>query len=174
MKPTEAVPGKPYVLKMKKDEENLIFKWLELQDIYSDSIRYLIQKEIAENGLRNLQHFIPSKRTIESMREQLKQGTMPMTYARTEPIESTSFVQNVPTAQISVLQQPSTSSNEAKDNFDYGTNNSLIVKTEPIPSDNVILRNVTQPTSEPKTDADEIKPKKATKSFSNDVLDSYR
>lgn len=71
MKSTEAKPGKPYVMKLRDDEEELFLKWLNMQSMYSDSLRYLVQKEIAENGLRNLQLIIPQYRTIETLKSQL-------------------------------------------------------------------------------------------------------
>lgn len=73
MRRTEAKPGKPQVLKLKEDEEQAVIDWINEQSVYADSMRYLIQKEIAENGIRNLQLFIPRIRDIESIRQQLKQ-----------------------------------------------------------------------------------------------------
>ncbi|MFD2614706.1 hypothetical protein [Paenibacillus gansuensis] len=77
MKKTPVVPGKPVVMKTREDEEELVMAWLNLQNTYSDSIRYLIQKEIAENGLRNLQEFIPQFRSIESLKHQLATASAP-------------------------------------------------------------------------------------------------
>jgi hypothetical protein len=71
MKSTEAKPGKPIVMKLREDEEPQIMDWLNLQGMYSDSIRYLIQKEIAENGLRNLQLYVPQARTIDTIKAQM-------------------------------------------------------------------------------------------------------
>lgn len=71
---TEAKPGKAIVLKLREDEEQLVIDWINKQTMYSDSIRYLIQKEIAENGLRNLQLFVPRIRTIDTIKSQLKQS----------------------------------------------------------------------------------------------------
>lgn len=68
MKTTQAIPGKPMVMKLRDDEEKIVCDWFNLQNVYSDSIRYLIQKEIAENGLRNLQEFIPQFRSVESLK----------------------------------------------------------------------------------------------------------
>lgn len=76
LKKTPVVRGKPVVMRTRDDEEQLVLDWLNLQSKYSDSIRFLIQKEIAENGLRNLQGFIPQSRSIESLRNQL--STMPV------------------------------------------------------------------------------------------------
>ncbi|WP_054943719.1 hypothetical protein [Paenibacillus ihuae] len=74
MKRTAAIPGKPIVIKLREDEEALVMEWLNMQTLYSDSIRYLIQKEIAENGLKNLQLYVPQFRTIESLKTQMAQA----------------------------------------------------------------------------------------------------
>lgn len=85
MKSTEAKPGKPIVMKLKENEEDEVMQWLNMQDLYSDSIRYLIQKEIAENGLRNLQSYIPRNRTIESIKGQLASVSPQLTTVRYIP-----------------------------------------------------------------------------------------
>jgi hypothetical protein len=72
VKKTKAEPGKPVVMKLREDEEELVTDWINEQDVHSDSIRFLIQKEIAENGIRNLQMFIPRARSVESIRSQLR------------------------------------------------------------------------------------------------------
>lgn len=61
------------MIKLREDEEELVMEWLNMQTLYSDSIRYLIQKEIAENGLRNLQLYVPQTRTIDTLKAQLAQ-----------------------------------------------------------------------------------------------------
>lgn len=43
-----------------KSEELITF--VNTQSNLNDTITYLIEKEIAENGIRNLQNFIPAKR----------------------------------------------------------------------------------------------------------------
>lgn len=58
-------------LSLKKNEEKEIYDFVELQTNLSDTLVYLIQKEIAENGVRDLQMHIPAKRTIESVKELL-------------------------------------------------------------------------------------------------------
>lgn len=75
LKRTPIVPGKPVVMKTREDEEELLMEWINIQTTYSDSIRYLIQKEIAENGLRNFQEFIPQFRTIDGLRSQLQNNS---------------------------------------------------------------------------------------------------
>jgi len=71
MKKTEAKPGKPVVLKLREDEQQLVLDWINAQTVHGDSLRYLIQKDIAENGIRNLQLIIPQYRDIEVMRSQI-------------------------------------------------------------------------------------------------------
>lgn len=56
-------------LSFKKNVEPEVLEFLDKQSNYSDSILYLIQKEIAENGVRDMQLYIPSRRSIESLRE---------------------------------------------------------------------------------------------------------
>lgn len=56
-------------LSFKKNVEPEVLEFLDKQSNYSDSILYLIQKEIAEHGVRDMQLYIPSRRSIESIRE---------------------------------------------------------------------------------------------------------
>ncbi|MEF3302439.1 hypothetical protein [Paenibacillus sp. GYB003] len=58
------LPGENISLKTKKNESDAIMEWINSQSNLMDSIRYLIENEIRENGLRNLQHFIPSDRPM--------------------------------------------------------------------------------------------------------------
>jgi hypothetical protein len=50
-----------------------VLRFLECQSNFSDSIVYLIEKEIMENGIRNLGNFIPQERTKEYWRNYFKQ-----------------------------------------------------------------------------------------------------
>jgi predicted nucleotide-binding protein (sugar kinase/HSP70/actin superfamily) len=43
--------------------DNYLIQFVNMQSNLNDTIKYLIEKEIAENGMRNLQNFIPSKRS---------------------------------------------------------------------------------------------------------------
>lgn len=72
MRKTKAERGKPAVFRLKEDEEQHILDWIDAQTVYADSVRYLIQKEIAENGVRNLQLYIPQIRNVETVRELLQ------------------------------------------------------------------------------------------------------
>lgn len=51
-----------FPVKFKKDESKEVLEFANIQSNFCDTIRYLIEKEIAENGVRNLQKFIPPVR----------------------------------------------------------------------------------------------------------------
>lgn len=55
-------PGDNISIKTKKNEAPAVMEWINMQSNLVDSIRYLIENEIRQNGVRNLQHFIPSHR----------------------------------------------------------------------------------------------------------------
>ncbi|MGC4377212.1 hypothetical protein WD019_09785 [Fictibacillus sp. Mic-4] len=57
-------PGDNISLKTKKNESPLIIEWINGQTNLMDSIRYLIENEIAANGVRNLQNYIPAERSF--------------------------------------------------------------------------------------------------------------
>ena len=42
-----------------RDNDNELMKFASAQTNFTDSVRYLIEKEIFENGVRNLQEYIP-------------------------------------------------------------------------------------------------------------------
>jgi len=77
--------GKPAVMKLRDDEEEAIIEWISAQSNYSDSLRYLIQKEIAMNGIQNLQLQIPTVRSIETLRSSMK---IPAINMQTENVNS--------------------------------------------------------------------------------------
>lgn len=56
-------PGDNISLKTKKTEDPLVMAWLNAQTNLMDSIRYLVENEIRQNGVRNLQAYIPMERT---------------------------------------------------------------------------------------------------------------
>ena len=56
-------PGENISLKTKKNEDPAIMQWINAQTNLMDSLRYLIENEIAANGVRNLQAVIPTDRT---------------------------------------------------------------------------------------------------------------
>jgi len=57
-------PGENFSLKTRKTEDPLVMEWINSQTNLMDSFRYLIEREIARNGIRNLQAVIPSERNI--------------------------------------------------------------------------------------------------------------
>lgn len=147
---------------MKKDEDPLIFQWLNMQGIYSDSIRYLIEKEIAENGLRNLQHFIPTKRNIQSMKEQM---TSPNHSHPNLYMDSTksNFHNIVPSSSFSTDVEEGISQHREQ----FINNVTEETKKE---ESNLPIENTSQFSKEstPKS------PRKAGKNFGDDVLNSYK
>lgn len=58
-----------YTLRLRKDEDPRIEEFLKAQSGgYGDVLRYLIEKEIAENGVRDISALIPSRRSIDLMK----------------------------------------------------------------------------------------------------------
>lgn len=57
-------PGDNISLKTKKTEDPLVMQWLNSQTNLMDSLRYLIEREIVQNGVRNLQVFVPVERNV--------------------------------------------------------------------------------------------------------------
>ena len=55
-------PGENISLKTKKNESPDVMDWINGQSNLMDSIRYLVENEIREHGVRNLQLLIPSER----------------------------------------------------------------------------------------------------------------
>ncbi len=55
---------KRYSIRLSKDCEFDLKKFAETQSNFSDSVRYLIEKEISKNGIRNLQEIVPRKRNL--------------------------------------------------------------------------------------------------------------
>lgn len=56
---------KPRTFRPNKNEKEDILKFISIQENFNDTIRFLIEKEIYENGIRNLQEHIPSKRSLK-------------------------------------------------------------------------------------------------------------
>lgn len=57
-------PGENISLKTKKTEDPAVMEWINAQTNLMDSLRYLIEMEIAQHGVRNLQMFIPAERNV--------------------------------------------------------------------------------------------------------------
>jgi hypothetical protein len=55
-------PGDNISLKTKKTEDSAVMNWINAQSNLMDSLRYLIENEIVQNGVRNLQTFVPMER----------------------------------------------------------------------------------------------------------------
>ncbi|MDF2653232.1 MAG: hypothetical protein K0Q73_9037 [Paenibacillus sp.] len=63
MKKTK-LPGENISLKTKKMEDSSIMDWINAQTNLMDSIRYLIENELKQNGVRNLQAYVPAERSF--------------------------------------------------------------------------------------------------------------
>lgn len=75
MKPTAQTTFRP-----QRKSHFDVTNWALLQSNLNDALNYLIEKEIAENGLRNLADIIPSKRTpkyFESLNTRTKSKSRP-------------------------------------------------------------------------------------------------
>lgn len=57
-------PGDNISLKTKKSEDPAVMDWINAQSNLMDSLRYLIEREIAQHGVRNLQAYIPAERNM--------------------------------------------------------------------------------------------------------------
>ncbi|MBR2568430.1 MAG: hypothetical protein IKE34_04510 [Paenibacillus sp.] len=55
-------PGENISLKTKKNEDPAIMDWINSQSNLMDSLRYLIEREICQFGVRNLQTVVPTER----------------------------------------------------------------------------------------------------------------
>ncbi|MCQ6561454.1 hypothetical protein [Paenibacillus mendelii] len=70
-------PGGNISLKTKKNEDPAIMQWLNAQTNLMDSIRYLIENEIRQNGVRNLQAFVPAERAFGASSQPLSNTGVP-------------------------------------------------------------------------------------------------
>lgn len=57
-----------------KKTEQEVLDFVNAQENFSDTVLFLIQKEICTNGISNLQQFIPSARTIADVQRLITQG----------------------------------------------------------------------------------------------------
>ncbi|QNK57756.1 hypothetical protein [Paenibacillus sp. PAMC21692] len=55
-------PGDNISLKTRKNENAFVMAWLNAQSNLMDSLRYLVEREVAANGVRNLQTCVPVER----------------------------------------------------------------------------------------------------------------
>lgn len=58
-------PGENISLKTRKTEDPAIMNWINAQSNLMDSLRFLIEQEVARHGVRNLQAVIPSARNVD-------------------------------------------------------------------------------------------------------------
>jgi hypothetical protein len=152
MRKTNAQRGKAAAFKLREDEEELVLQWINAQSVYGDSMRYLIQKDIAENGIRNIQQFVPRSRDIESIKRQLMENNT--NQSGLKPIELLSV------------------ENENNGNNNNFTTYNEIDKNKD--SDSFIKdTNLSEPEITHSTNS-EIEKRPAGKTFSNDVISSYQ
>ncbi|KGP78093.1 MULTISPECIES: hypothetical protein [Paenibacillus] len=183
MRKTDAQRGKAAVLKLKEDEEQLVLDWINAQSVYADSMRYLIQKEIAENGIRNLQLYIPRIRDIETIKTLLPSDSVRPT-TMSAPTSAVKSYEEKPTEVIvkketnsttrdqipplSVPLHPGVTIGETENKSDLGSrlvsdSNVSIVKSESVTD--------TQSTSKP---ANPSPGRKAKKTFDQSTISSYQ
>lgn len=70
---TPKLEGKQLGFRMQSKDANspTLLSWIEAQENFSDSLRYLMEQEILLNGVRNLGKYIPQVRDLEgAIREQ--------------------------------------------------------------------------------------------------------
>lgn len=48
-----------FPIRLKKNEKTEVIEFANVQENFTDTVRYLIEKEVAQNGIRNLQEIIP-------------------------------------------------------------------------------------------------------------------
>ncbi|MDY3372120.1 MAG: hypothetical protein SOX50_02450 [Terrisporobacter othiniensis] len=91
-----------FPLSLRANEDPRIREFLELQSGgYSDVLRYLIEKEIAENGIRDLTALIPARRSIDNFINNSYPGVgttnVPSSYTIKPQIEDNSKVEHTNT-----------------------------------------------------------------------------
>ncbi|MEK5400261.1 hypothetical protein [Paenibacillus sp. FSL K6-2859] len=153
MRKTDAQRGKAAAFKLREDEEELVLQWINAQSVYGDSMRYLIQKDIAENGIRNLQQFVPRSRDIESIKRQLMENNT--NQSGLKPIEVPSIENE--NNNNNFTKNSEMNKNKVNDSFSKDAN--LIESAEP-----AITHSANA----------EIENRPAGKTFSNDVISSYQ
>lgn len=76
-----------------KKTEQEVLDFVNAQANFSDTVLFLIQKEICTNGISNLQQYIPSTRTIADVQRLINQGN-------SNPLPNTSDVEYTPSADV--------------------------------------------------------------------------
>ena len=83
-----------FPLSLRANEDPRIREFLELQSGgYSDVLRYLIEKEIAENGIRDLTALIPARRSIDNFYQVGGTSNVPSNHTIKPQIEDSSEVE---------------------------------------------------------------------------------
>lgn len=65
-----------YSIRFRNTTDNDLIEFASLQTNFTDTIRYLIEKEIYSNGIRNLQEFIPTERDEKYFKKTVKEGNV--------------------------------------------------------------------------------------------------
>lgn len=68
-KKNEKKEKKAYTFKPRKGEDQKIIEFIETQSNFNDTIRYLIEKEVYTNGIRDIVKYIPAVRDEEYYKE---------------------------------------------------------------------------------------------------------
>ncbi|MFC5652617.1 hypothetical protein ACFPYJ_26555 [Paenibacillus solisilvae] len=84
-------PGDNISLKTKKTEDPSVMNWINAQTNLMDSLRYLIENEILQNGVRNLQTFIPMERNVLAFNPDLRDRALNI-------VRSESFIESAAAA----------------------------------------------------------------------------
>lgn len=112
-----------FPLSLRTNEDPRIREFLELQSGgYSDVLRYLIEKEIAENGIRDLTALIPARRSIDNFYQVGGTSNVPSNHTIKPQIEDNSEVEHTSTEsketkeekEIEYEREYSTSSKEVE------------------------------------------------------------
>lgn len=78
-------PGDNISLKTKKTEDPAVMSWINAQSNLMDSLRYLIENEIVQNGVRNLQTFVPMERNIVTSAPPLQDSDLNIPFSEPFP-----------------------------------------------------------------------------------------
>jgi len=79
-------PGDNISLKTKKTEDPAVMSWINAQTNLMDSLRYLIEMEIRQNGIRNLQAYIPAERNLLSSQLSPPETELPVRRLAPNPV----------------------------------------------------------------------------------------
>jgi hypothetical protein len=154
-------------MKFRKNENPILLEWFDLQSVTGDSIRYLIEKEIATNGMRNLQHYIPAKRDLDSLKRETDKSLNATNLGPSLTFESQEL-NHRQSAQPQVQESASQNILVSQDHLIGGTIpgiQSTELEHGETPSDLPLNENRNQEKSPVK--------RKANKKYSQEVVDTY-